>query len=109
MVFVAVDIFLDASFTGSQFLYKLKVDNSSKLFKDRLSFHGIRDKKKGRMGKQCANASFMVIRLLLSLTSTMRFQLASADVLEAYFQIKPIDQNLYVPPPPEKRFQRGVI
>lgn len=52
---------------------------------------------------------FVVICLLLSLASAMNFQLGSADEQRAYFHRGPISRDLYVRPPLQIGYERGMI
>lgn len=100
---------LDANIIGSQFVFKIEVDESSKRLKARLCPHGNQDKQKGKIREDSAYAGFVVTHLLLTLASAMNFRLGSAGVQEAYLQSEPINRDLNVRPPPEIGCEHGMI
>lgn len=103
------DVPRDENVIGSHFSYKIKVDESFKRLKARLCPHCNQDEGNGKIRKDYANKGLMVIRLLLSLASAMRFGLCTADVKRAYLQSGPNTRDLHVRPHPKTGRKGGMI
>lgn len=77
--------------------------------KARLCPHGNRDKEKGNIRNDSANALFDIMRILLSLAAILNFPLGCFDMKGACLQSGQVSRELYVRPPKEWNCKRGVL
>ena len=104
------DVPRNANVISSHIVYALKSEeNNTKRLKARLCPHGNRDQEKGNIRTDSSNAQFMVIRLLISLSTILNFTIGCVDIQGAYMQSGPITRELYVRPPREIRKHKGIL
>ncbi len=104
------DVPASANVISSHIVYVLKSEeNNLKRLKARLCPHGNRDQEKGRIRNDSSNAQFMVIRLLISISTVLKFNFGCIDIQGAYMQSGPITRELFVLPPRELKSRRGVL
>lgn len=90
----------DGNIISSHVVYKVKKsETGEQSMKARLVLHGNRDDKKEEIRKDSSAADMMVTRLILSLSTILRFTVGVADIKGAYMQSGPIGRDLYVRPP----------
>lgn len=100
----------NANVISSHVVFKVKTqDDESLRMKARIVVHGNRDADKDSVRSDCASADMMLVRMVISLTTIMGFNLASADIKGAYMQSGPIRREVYVRPPRDCHRRRGVI
>lgn len=100
----------EANVISSHVVFKIKTnDDSSLKLKGRIVVHGNRDADRDLVRSDCAAADMMLIRLVISLTTIMGFNLGSADIKGAYMQSGPIQREVYVRPPKDCYRRRGYV
>lgn len=98
----------DANVITSHVVYKIKTDETgSRKLKARVVPHGNRDTEKDNIRKDSATAQLGVIRLLLSVSTLLGLQLATADIKGAYLQSGPIKRTIFVRPPKEHLYNQN--
>lgn len=91
-------------------MYKIKNEEQGiKRLKARFCSHGNRDREKGNIRNDSANAQFNLIKLILSIASVLELSLGCIGIKSAYLQSGPIKRELYVKPPREVDASRGVL
>lgn len=89
-----------ANLIGFLVVFKIKDNHDRSLrLKGRLVVHGNHYKDRFFVRRDSASVNLFIFRFLLSLTQILDFNLATADVKEAYMQSGPIARELYVHPP----------
>lgn len=91
-------------------MYKVNTDKQGyRTLKARIVPHGNRDVEKEDIRKDSATAQLCVIRLLLSIASSLRFRIVFADIKDSYLQSGPIQREIYVRPPKKWQVAPGVL
>jgi hypothetical protein len=115
--FVAIpfaDLPANANYIRSHVFCHVKdIDQSdgttARRLKTRIVLHGNEDCERDIVRKDTQAASFLSIRLLLTIAALSRLSLASVDIRGAYMQSDPCPRDIYVRPPNECRGPRSVV
>lgn len=104
------EISRSANVISSHVVYRLETDEEgSRMLKARIVTHANHDSEKDDIRKDSSNASLFIVRLLLSLATFLGFRTATADIKGAFLQSGPIDRDIYVRPPRDWGFIRGIL
>lgn len=88
-----------ANVISSPFVFKVKDDDDSKLkMKGRLALHGNGDKDRFSVRRDSLSDDLSIVRMIISLSLLLGFNLATAHVKGAYMQSGPNHRDIYVRP-----------
>lgn len=86
-----------------------KSDDRSMKLEGHIFVHGNRDADRDQVRADCAAAEMEVIRIILSIGTSVGFYFGYEDIKGVYMKSGPIKRNVYGRPPRECNRKRGII